>query len=255
MAIRGIFKVLTVSFTLSMMLTFVFACGSSKGTVNMAMQAVNSGAQSLDLKALDMLKGERASGKASALSVPSNNSAATSIFSGPPTTATVYLLSIKGLQSSGSQTFWTSPSASGTAITLTNGSTDLSTLGLTGISVPAGSYTGLDVTFGPTASVTGCVSGEYAGTGADGTCSSVQNGDGSYTGTFNYEARPAGTVTYCTQTAYTEVGSSIFTSDIIASNAQYEATPATSTQIYLAQGETAADQRMTPKSKTACLSR
>lgn len=114
----------------------------------------------------------------------SNGIPATSILSGAPEAMTVYLQSISVSQSPITQSnnnftsVWTSTAsnttASGTTVTgcalnLSSGTTDLSSCaGLGTLSIPAGNYTGVQLTFAEVGQVKGCIAGTFgtASTGA-----------------------------------------------------------------------------------------
>ncbi len=175
----------------------------------------------------------------SALSTPMP---ASSIASGPPDSMTIYVQEVSFRSGKSSLKVFQSASAKGTAITLTNTTIDLAgALGLASLSVPAGSYDGIDVTVSRVANVKGCVTGLFASTNpVSGPLSAATLAAAPLHQGNLYSNDPitdGASHTFCTQSARSEVATYTYSTNPIGSNAQFEASASPEvTQIDLARG-------------------
>lgn len=144
-----------------------------------------------------------------------------SIVAGPPDAMTVYVKSIH-IDGAGvaPATLFTSPDPRGTPLALTSGAVDLHQLGDVATDVPVGHYQQVTLVLSRAAEVKGCVSGNFAGaTSVTGPGIAGPHAANTYTS----ESLSEGGHTFCTIGSRSQLSVGAFTTDLIGSNADFEA--------------------------------
>jgi hypothetical protein len=211
------------------------ACGSGStrcGTLAASLAALNSGQAAATFRAAP----------AAATSDGPPAWLAGSILSGPPDELRITVHRVVARDASGGVVLFEAADAAGVDLPLTSGTASLAALlGVDLLTLPAGHYTGLELELGRVARIRGCVTGTFMSSAA-------------VTGTLSPEMiaaapRHAGNVysndpitdgqphTFCTSAARSELAAPTFSTDLIGSNADFEAqATAELTEIDLAPG-------------------
>jgi hypothetical protein len=192
--------------------------------VHLAVAAVNAGTLDTALSRQGAL-----STRSVAVSAPVEWRAG-SILSGPPDEMRLFVKEIQVQDAQGQWTsLWKSSAAGGTSLSLTNSRIDLAQALAADLSLPAGSYTAVNLVLARVAQFSGCVSGKFISSSSVTALITAETQLGQYNAkhvgnTYTNDPISDGLVhTFCTQAARSELSQPTFSQGHIGFNAEFEA--------------------------------